>query len=160
MHIPAVLPKRPGADYAPPRLRDATLTDAPALAALYADARPSAGLDAASFRGWLNLHGALVVEEEGDGIVAAIRYQEEGDGWRVEPVVTHPDHRGQGYGRWLMTRLEADAIRSNVPSLALTLTDPEVLSYYQRLGYRPAGDDELELTKRVGGVWQRWNGAR
>lgn len=158
MPSPAVLPKKPGADYAPPRLRDATVADASALARLYDVARPRLGLSAGDFRTWLALNSALLVEEEGDGVVAALRYAEEGDGWRVEPIVTHPDHRGQAYGRWLMTKVEADAIRTNVPCLMLTLTDPNVLPYYHRLGYRPTGEDPLELSKRVGGVWQRHNG--
>ena len=158
MPSPAVLPKKPGSDYAPPRLREATVADAAALADLYAVARPRLGLGAADFRAWLALNGALLVEEEVDGVGAALRYQEEGDGWRVEPIVTHPEHRGQAYGRWLMTKVEADAIRTNVPCLTLTLTDPAVLPYYHRLGYRPSGTDPLELSKRVGGVWQRRNG--
>jgi GNAT superfamily N-acetyltransferase len=134
------------------------VADASALARLYDVARPRLGLSAGDFRTWLALNSALLVEEEGDGVVAALRYAEEGDGWRVEPIVTHPDHRGQAYGRWLMTKVEADAIRTNVPCLMLTLTDPSVLPYYHRLGYRPTGEDPLELSKRVGGVWQRHNG--
>ncbi len=154
----AVLPKQPGTDYVPPRLREANASDAPALAALYAVARPQAQLSTAALREWLSRGRALLVEDALGRVVAALRHWEEGDGWRVEPIVTHPEHRGQGYGRWLMTMLEADAIRSNIPFLALTITDVSVLPYYQRLGYRPVGDDPKDLGKRVGGVWQRTAG--
>ncbi len=159
MASPAVLPKKPGADYAPPRLRDARASDITSLARLYAVARPELALNAADFREWLSLNSTLLVEDAAGEVVAALRYGEEAEGWRVEPIVTHPDHRGQGYGRWLMTMLEAEAIRTNVPYLALQLTDPAVLPYYLRLGYRPVEDDQLDLVKRVGGVWQRRSSA-
>ena len=85
----------------------------------------------------------------------AVRYREEDGGWRVEPIVTDPDQRGQGFGRWLMTTLEATAIRENVAFLALDVEAPTTLPYYRRLGYRPHGQEELKLRKRVGGVWQQ-----
>lgn len=154
----AVLPKKPGTDYVPPRLRDAREADAAALAGLYAVARPQAGTGTAQLRDWLARGSALLVEDASGRVLAALRYWEEGEGWRLEPVVTHPDHRGQGYGRWLMTMLEAAAIRANVRFLAVELTDPSVLSYYHRLGYEAAGDGPLDLVKRVGGVWQRRSG--
>lgn len=76
------------------------------------------------------------------------------EGWRVEAIATLPTHRGRGFGRWLMTHLEASAIRGNVPFLALRLDDPELLTYYRRLGYRQVQDGSLDLRKRVGGTWQ------
>jgi len=155
----AVLPKKPGADYTQPRLREATAADADALAFLYDTARPEKGASAAGLREWLGLNNALLVENDAGKVLAALRYGEEGEGWRLEPIVTHPDHRGQAYGRWLMTTLEADAIRTNVPFLAVKLSNPEVLPYYRRLGYGAAGTDPLDLVKRVGGVWQRQGGA-
>ncbi len=154
----AVLPKKPGADYAQPQLRDATGADAEALARLYATSRLQKSVSAAELREWLGLNSALLVEDDAGKVLAALRYGEEGEGWRVEPIVTHPDHRGQAYGRWLMTMLEADAIRTNVPYLAVRLSNPQVLAYYQRLGYGAAGNDPLDLVKRVGGVWQKRSG--
>lgn len=77
------------------------------------------------------------------------------EGWRVEPIATLPSHRGRGFGRWLMTHLEASAIRGNVPFLALTIDDPEVLPYYRRLGYRQVDEGGRNLCKRVGGTWQK-----
>jgi len=151
----AVLPNRPVTGFTSPRLRDATTADAGKLAALWAKARPQVGLDAAALKRWLATGRAILVEDAGGCALAALRFRDEGAGWRVEPVVTDPAHRGQGFGRWLMTMLEADAIRANVAFLALDLEDPATLPYYQRLGYRAEGDAELCLRKRVGGVWQR-----
>lgn len=151
----AVLPKRPGNGFTSPRLRAATTADAPKLAALWAKARPEAGVDQANLKRWLATGRALLLEDAAGCALAALRYREEEGGWRVEPIVTDPDQRGQGYGRWLMTTLEADAIKGNVPFLALDLGEPSTLPYYRRLGYRPASDDELRLRKRVGGVWQQ-----
>jgi GNAT superfamily N-acetyltransferase len=155
MRPAAVLPKRPGNGFTSPRLRAATSADAPKLAALWAKARPEAGVDQATLKKWLATGRALLLEDAAGRALAALRYHEEEGGWRVEPIVTDPNQRGQGFGRWLMTTLEADAIKGNVPFLALEVREPTTLPYYLRLGYRPTGDDELQLRKRVGGVWQQ-----
>lgn len=150
-----VLPKKPGAAHVPPRLRDATTADAEALARLYEVARPGRHEGADAFREWLTHNSVLLVEDGAGTVLAALKYREGTSGWVVEPIATRPDHRGQGYGRWLMTMLEADAIRTNVPYLAVKLSNPSVLSYYHRLGYRAKASDPLDLEKRVGGVWQK-----
>ncbi len=145
-----------GTDPARPtvRLRDATLADAERLADLFAAAgRPDR--DAAAMRAWLTKGGALLVEREGGPVLAAVRWLPSDPGWRVERVTTRPDERGNGYGRWLMTKLEALAIKGNVPLLDLEVEEEALLPYYQRLGYRQAGPSPLHLSKRVGGVWQR-----
>ena len=59
------------------------------------------------------------------------------------------------YDRWLMTKLEALAIKGNVARLDVALADPGQQPYFQRLGYRPQGNGEELWSKRVGGVWQR-----
>jgi len=151
----AVLPSRPGNGFTSPRMRGATSADASRLAALWARARPGAGVGTADLREWLASGRALLLEDASGAALAALRYREEDGGWRVEPIVTDPDQRGQGFGRWLMTTLEAGAIRENVAFLALSVEAPSTLSYYRRLGYRPVGDNELELRKRVGGMWQQ-----
>lgn len=104
---------------------------------------------------WLDTGGALLVERDHGPVLAAVRWRPHQAGWTVERVTTRPDERGNGYGRWLMTKLEALAIRGNVPSLNLELQEPELLPYYARMGYRGGADAPLSLTKRVGGVWQR-----
>ena len=77
---------------------------------------------------------------------------------RLRHLYVLPEYRGQGLGRWLMTRLEAGAIQHNIPELRLTLPDAQadLLPYYARMGYR-AREPQTPLTlhKRVGGVWQR-----
>ncbi|MFA5595909.1 MAG: GNAT family N-acetyltransferase [Trueperaceae bacterium] len=151
----AVLPNRPGSGFTSPRMRDATTADLGRLADLWARARPEAGVGKAALKAWLDSGRALLLEDAAGCALAALRYREEDGGWRVEPIVTDPGQRGQGFGRWLMTALEANAIRENVAFLALDVADRSTLSYYRRLGYRPSGDNDLQLRKRVGGMWQQ-----
>lgn len=151
----AVLPRRPGTSASTPRLRSATSADAGRLAALYAAARPNTPTTMEEQRTYLATGSALLVEDDSGATLAALRYQPSGDGWQVDPIATHPEQRGQGFGRWLMTMLEASAIRGNVPFLSIELTEPSVLPYYRRLGYRSSDERELSLRKRVGGVWQK-----
>ena len=78
-------------------------------------------------------------------------------GWTVDrKSQPSPSERGQAFGRWLMTKVEALAIRHNVPELSLTLERDDLLPYYQRLGYRLAdrSEERSTLKKRVGGTWQ------
>src|SRR5690554_7985980 len=105
-------------------MRDATRADAACLAALWAKARPEARLSEADIKEWLASARALMLEDAGGRALAAVRYREEEGGWRVEPIVTDPEQRGQGFGRWLMTTLEASAIRENVAFLALDVEAP------------------------------------
>lgn len=151
----AVLPNRPGSDFTSPRLKDATSADAARLADLWSRARPRAGVGTAELKEWLASGRALLLEDASGRVLAALRYRDEDGGWRVEPIVTDPGQRGQGFGRWLMTTLEASAIRENVAFLALDVEEPTTLPYYRRLGYRPAGEGELRLRKQVGGMWQQ-----
>ena len=151
----AVLPQRLGTGFTSPRMRAATSADADRLAALWRRARPGSGVGVAELKAWLASNRALLLEDAAGHALAAIRYQEEAGGWRVEPIVTDPEQRGQGFGRWLMTALEASAIRENVAFLALDVEAASTLSYYRRLGYRPHGDDDMKLRKRVGGMWQQ-----
>src|SRR5690606_39777879 len=128
-----------GTDPARPtvRLRDATLADAERLADLFAAAgRPDR--DAAAMRAWLTKGGALLVEREGGPVLAAVRWLPSDPGWRVERVTTRPDERGNGYGRWLMTKLEALAIKGNVPLLDLEVEEDDEGPRHQR-GARDRG---------------------
>ena len=81
--------------------------------------------------------------------------------WTASPP--SPEERAQGFGRWLMTKLEALAIQRNVPTLHLHLGEAQrdLLPYYRRMGYRVESktvEGEAEgdgvLSKRVGGTWQ------
>ena len=147
---------RPGSAYEAAQLRWATLQDADRLVRLFAEARPTEPEAREEMLGWLEHGGALMLEDAHGTPLCALRWREEGDGWRVDRIATLPDERGQGYGRWLMTKVEALAIRYNVPELKLTLDREELLPYYQRLGYRVGAenDEGVHLRKRVGGTWQ------
>ena len=156
-HPTAVL-GRPGQAYEAARLRWATQRDGERLQALWRAAYPGAEHDDDSCR-WLEHGGALMLEDHRGSVLAALRYRHAPDGWDIDRVATLPAHRGQGYGRWLMTRVEAAAIRANVPYLSLVLpadASNDQRAYYRRMGYVERDDtgDSLVLHKRVGGTWQ------
>lgn len=168
---PAPVLGRPGQAYEAARLRWATRHDAARLRALWGAAYPSSE-QTDEVDGWLEHGGALLLEDHRGDVLAALRYRHRPDGWEVDRVATLPAHRGQGYGRWLMTRVEAAAIRANVPYLSLTLprdASAEQRAYYRRMGYDERGDEDADgvvMHKRVGGTWQtkatsptRWLGA-
>lgn len=139
-------------------LRVARLADTPAIAALYREAGGQE-VTAPPVADWLEHGGALVMESAEGVIVSALRWREERGGWRLDRLATLEGYRGQGFGRWLMTRVEALAIKENVPLLSLELgsAHDEGLAYYRRMGYRQEstpGSACLRLSKRLGGTWQ------
>ena len=144
--------------YEAARLRWVEFKDIAGLVRLYKAARADSAEDTESMEDWLERGGALVLENSYGEMLCALRYCEEGNGWRVDRIATHPSARSQGYGRWLMTKVEALAIRNNIPTLTLTLDEvrDDLLQYYQRMGYRVLEQDSHEVTleKRVGGMWQ------
>ena len=138
------------------KLHSATGHDLLALTALYKNAWNALTEDERSLQTWLEAGGALTFVCDGL-FVCALRWRETPYGWELGRLATLPEYRGQGLGRWLITRLEARAIQHNVPELRLTLyhAQADLLPYYARMGYRPHPGEPLELGKRVGGVWQR-----
>lgn len=141
----------------PVKLHSATDDDAAALAELYRTAWNDPDEDEARVQLWLGDGGVLSFVCAGT-FLSALRWREAPYGWEVGRLATLPEYRGQGFGRWLTTRLEALAIQHNIPELRLTLTEAqtELLPYYTRMGYHAADPETpLSLSKRVGGVWQR-----
>ena len=150
-------------------MRRAVLSDAARLCELFRRVRPLLPEAETDMEDWLE-HGGALLMEDGDGrTLAALRWAEDGDGWRIDRLATLPEERSRGYGRWLMTKVEALAIRANVPTLSVELDDPSLLPYYGRMGYRqaaqgsngtpgharePGAAPATTLRKRVGGVWQ------
>ena len=159
-----------GRAYEAARLRWAAQTDAARLAELWrlsraADGRPQDGDDEVGMRGWLEHGGAVLLEDDHGRTLCAVRWRWNDDGgWQVDAIATLEEARGQGFGRWLMTKLEALAIKRNVPTLTLHLDRAELLPYYRRMGYGQvdgaAADGASTLVKRVGGTWQRQPGSR
>lgn len=152
--------------YEAARLRWAGEVDADRLVGLWRAAHQdedAAGMaeNGEGMRGWLEHGGALMLEDPSGRALCAVRWRWGGDGWHVDRIATLPEARGQGFGRWLMTKLEALAIKRNVPTLTLTLAKPDLLPYYRRMGYREDGRDgaTVTLVKQVGGVWQRHPGS-
>ena len=156
----------PGHAYEAAHLRPAEFRDIPELLDLYKTALGKAESEA-EMTAWLEGGGALVLEDAQGKMLCALRWREElnidqQDGWRVDRIATTPEARTQGFGRWLMTKVEALAIRSNIPTLTLTLDEArdDLLAYYQRMGYevQEKKPKEVTLSKRVGGTWQRKEG--
>jgi GNAT superfamily N-acetyltransferase len=165
-NFPAHPTAHPGQAYEAARLRSAEFKDIPELLGLYKVALGKAE-DEETLVGWLEQGGALVLENADGKMLCALRWREEPnedgqDGWRVDRVATVPEARGQGFGRWLMTKVEALAIRTNIPTLMLTLDEvrDDLLAYYQRMGYEVIEQqtNQVTLSKRVGGTWQRKEG--
>ncbi len=139
-------------------LRFAEFRDVFALTELYKQARPHLRETPASVQGWLEHGGALLLENTDGKILSALRWCEIPEGWQLDRIATLPKHRTQGFGRWLMTKVEALAIRQNIASLHLSIEAEreDLLSYYGRMGYEQLGKSgkEILLSKRVGGTWQ------
>ena len=154
-----------GRAYEAARLRWATESDTDRLVVLWHEAHAAGGPEedetAESMHAWLEHGGALLLEDPVGRVLCAVRWRWDGDGWRVGEIVTRADARGQGFGRWLMTKVEALAIKRNVPTLTLALRQEERAGYYRRLGYRETEREEgvLTMVKRVGGTWQRQPGS-
>lgn len=151
---------RVGQAYEAAQLRSVTLNDAPRMAELWAAAYPEAAPSVAEVSEWLANGGALAMQDPSGMLLAALRWRREDRGWRIERVATRAQARGLGYGRWLITKVEALAIRQNIPWLVLSLpaNDDSQHHYYGRMGYRadePASAGSVELRKLVGGMWQR-----
>jgi len=135
------------------RLRRAGMADAPLLAELAGpDAVP--GEDGRSvLDDCLEFGGALWFEAAGQP-VSLLSWREVRGGWELRPVRVADGHDGFSHSRWLMTQVEALAIRMNVPRLVLTLSEPADLELYRRMGYEPEDRSTRRLVRRVGGTWQ------
>lgn len=159
--FPAHPAAHPGRAYEAAHLRSAEFKDVPELLELYKVALGKAENED-ELISWLERGGAFVLENAEGKMLCALRWREEGDGWGVDRVATIPEARGQGFGRWLMTKVEALAIRTNIPTLTLHLDEvrEDLLAYYQRMGYSVVNQDKgsVTLSKRVGGTWQRKEG--
>ena len=152
----SVIAHDPGIAYQAARLRSANLQDLNSLEVLYNKARPKSRNLESRIRAWLEHGGSLYLENQCGKILSAVCWAEHNVGWRVDRIATLPSERGQAFGRWLMTKVEALAIRHNIPELSLRLDRKDLLPYYERMGYRVIGKEDHcnLLQKRVGGTWQ------
>lgn len=141
----------PSAPFVRPQLRRASLGDAARLAGLYRGNGASISSEQLSDR---IEHGGALYFEDDDGPVAALAWQDTAGGWQLGKPVLRGDQSGDGHGRWLMTQVEALAIRLNIPRLSLEKVDSSDLAWYRRLGYEAQPDSPHRLSKKVGGTWQ------
>lgn len=98
--------------------------------------------------------GGVVYYEDEAGPLALLCWREAAGGWELSPVIMRGGQAGTPHDRWLLTHVEALAIRHNVPFLMMQLTDPTDLGYWRRLGYEPEYPGASRLVRRVGGTWQ------
>lgn len=146
-----------GEAYQAAKLRWATTADVGRLLKLFSEARPDEPEGPEPMTEWLEHGGALMLEDQDGAVLCAVRWRELPDhGWRLDGVTTLPRARNLGFGRWLLTKVEALAIRYNVPALTIRLVDHEEAGYYRRLGYSREEDADglASMRKRVGGTWQ------
>ena len=76
-----------------------------------------------------------------------------GDGafyWYIVDVVVGPDHQGTGIGKSLVQALERLAAHGNVAGTVNLVASPDVVAFYERLGYELTGS--ALLAKRVDAV--------
>lgn len=135
------------------RLNRAGMADAPRLAALAGPDAEKDGTGRSVLDDCLEYGGALWFGGD-DGPVSLLCWREVQGGWELRPVRVAPGHDHFSHSRWLMTQVEALAIRMNVPRLAMTLTEPADVDLYRRMGYETEGHSAERLVRRVGGTWQ------
>ncbi|GAB3750898.1 GNAT family N-acetyltransferase [Microlunatus parietis] len=90
--------------------------------------------------------GAAWVAAADDGTIVAYLVAEEVDGaLHVEQVTVHPDAARRGLGRALIEHAAGHARDRALPALTLTTFRDVAWNapYYERLGFRVLGDDEL-----------------
>ena len=90
----------------------------------------------------------LVGEADGRLVASAMAGYDGHRGW-VNYLAVVPDAQGLGYGRALMTHIEAALLARGCPKLNLQVrsSNTAVLAFYRQLGY--AQDEAVSLGKRL-----------
>ncbi len=137
-----------------PRLhvKRASLGDAPRLAGLLRT-REGEQLTGAQLSDCIEHGGALYFEDE-HGPVSVLAWQESPAGWDLLPAGLREDQDDDGHERWLLTQVEALAIRLNVPRLSLEPLEGTDPGWYRRMGYEQESTRSPRLVRKVGGTWQ------
>ncbi|MBE2199250.1 MAG: GNAT family N-acetyltransferase [Anaerolinea sp.] len=97
----------------------------------------------------------LLVAENGVGIVGFVEYRHRRDQQTtLYNVVVHPQHRGHGTGRRLMTNLEQEARKLGKSWVLLKCPeDLESNTFYEHIGYEKV-DMEKGKTRRLN-IWRK-----
>jgi GNAT superfamily N-acetyltransferase len=117
-----------------PRARVLSRRDQEALQELAAACEPDAWEHAGIAPDEPHLFGCLV----DDRVVAAARYRPDWEGTAHIGVVTHPAHRGQGYGRAVVSAATAEGLEAGFIMLYQTLVaNAPSVALATGLGYQP-----------------------
>lgn len=98
-------------------------------------------------RGWPAGGGAWLVDSE-DGLAGCLGLTDEGDGQgRLRWVLLHPDLRGLGIGRRMITEAVADARRLGFTRLELDTFGAlrSAAAIYRGAGFRLVSEEETEM---------------
>ncbi|MFB9072269.1 GNAT family N-acetyltransferase [Citricoccus parietis] len=88
-------------------------------------------------------HGALlIVQEHGQSVASGAYRRYDRHTAELKRIWTHHEHRRRGLARFVLARLEAEAVRNGYRSLYLTTgpRQPEAKHLYLATGYQPGFD--------------------
>lgn len=90
-----------------------------------------------------------VLEEKGN-IAGYYSFQERGYSLLINSIQVSQDHRGQGYGRRMIERLERIARDRDMISIDLWVqnTNHEAIGFYKHMGYREVQSKDNNLLMR------------
>lgn len=113
-----------------------------ARASLWEEQRPDpAESDPVGFARWVEsrLPRARVVSVGGRVVFVAYADVQRGEGWLIQGVYTWPDFRRQGYARWGMAALLAEAFAAGAShvQLAVVAGNERACGLYRKLGFEP-----------------------
>jgi tRNA (guanine37-N1)-methyltransferase len=108
-------------------------------------------------RQWLDEWTTWCVRRRGR-LVGGVRAHRDGDAWEIGRLMVAPDLSGQGLGRWLLARVEADAPADvKVIYLFTGAKSNRNIAIYERAGFRriegdaPPGAVGLAKPRQIGG---------
>lgn len=82
----------------------------------------------------------IIVDQRAVGFVSAVS---ESDCMRVNQLIIHPKHQGQGIGEHCMALIKHEASRKELPvRLQVMKANPRAMTFYERVGFVLAGETE------------------
>ena len=111
------------------------------------------------FQQYIKMGGEVWVIEEDGEIIAYILYIIYDRMAHLISIAVHPNHRGKGLGRKLISKMEEEAKRQGAERVWLEVkANNPARTFYRRLGYReiirveryyPNGNDAIRMMKEI-----------